>query len=71
MQKEFVRLSHHGENFNIRTITIDAHQSAYLTKTHFHEYIEIIMPTSDATTPPEDVIEAEVINNTKNEFEEE
>lgn len=46
MQKEFVRLSHHGENFNIRTITIDAHQSAYLTKTHFHEYIEIIMPTS-------------------------
>lgn len=46
MLKEFVRLSHHGENFNIRTITIDAHQSSYLTKAHFHEYIEIIMPTS-------------------------
>lgn len=32
---------------------------------------EIIMPTSDATMPSEDVIEAEVINDTKNEIEEE
>lgn len=32
---------------------------------------EIIMPYSDATMPLENVIEAEVINDTKNEFEEE
>lgn len=43
MKKEFVRASHPGENFNIRTITIDSNQTEYLIKTHFHDNIEIIM----------------------------
>lgn len=43
MKKEFVRVSHPGENFNIRTITIDATQTSYLIKTHFHDNVEIIM----------------------------
>ena len=46
MQKEFVRVSHPGENFNIRTININATQSSFLIKTHFHDNIEVIMATN-------------------------
>jgi len=45
MKKEFVRVSNPGENFNIRTITINATQTSYLIKTHFHDNIEVIMPS--------------------------
>ena len=42
MNKEFVRVSHPDVSFNIRTISIDAASSSYLTKTHFHDDIEVI-----------------------------
>lgn len=45
MKKEFVRVSHPGVNFNIRTISIDATSSSYLRKTHFHDNVEFIMVT--------------------------
>lgn len=50
MKKEFVRVSHPGVNFNIRTISIDATSSSYLRKTHFHDNVEFIMVTQGEIT---------------------
>ena len=43
MEKEFARVSHPDEKFNIRTICINATSSSYLRKTHFHSNIEGIV----------------------------